>query len=120
MKQNMKKLWAVLCVTVCLFALVGCSKADSAAKEIDPSVTMALQQGTAQYLDLFASMTVQELEDVKASSEKSKDTAMLSAANSWLSVKDDLGGQPLSRQMMAMLPGSMPYLKKEKRIFPLS
>ena len=92
MKQNMKKLWAVLCVTVCLFALVGCSKADSAAKEIDPSVTMALQQGTAQYLDLFASMTVQELEDVKASSEKSKDTAMLSAANSWLSVKDDLGG----------------------------
>lgn len=91
MKQNMKRLWIALCMAVCLFALSGCSSKETVAEEIDPMVVMSLQQGTGQYLDLFANMTVEDLENAKTSSEKSKDSVMTSAINSWLSVKSDLG-----------------------------
>lgn len=91
MKQNIKRVWIALCMAVCLFALAGCSANEAAAEEIDPSIVMSLQQGTQQYLQLFASMSDSDLEAAKASSEKSKDTVMTSAINSWMSVMDDLG-----------------------------
>lgn len=91
MKQKINKIWLVLCMAVCLFALAGCSSEADTADEIDPSTEMVLQQGTQQYLDLFASMTDSDMEEYMATSEKNKDSVMLSALNSWKSVKDDLG-----------------------------
>ncbi len=121
MKQNIKRIWLALCMAVCLFALSACSSAETdTAEEMDPSLVMTLQQGTQQYLDLFAAMgdedldnalaaseknkdTTQQyldlfaamgdedLDNALAASEKNKDTVMQSALNSWKSVKGDLG-----------------------------
>ena len=92
MKQNIKRIWLALCMAVCLFALSACSTAETdTAEEMDPSLVMTLQQGTQQYLDLFAAMGDEDLEKALAASEKNKDTVMQSALNSWKSVKGDLG-----------------------------
>lgn len=92
MKQNIKRIWLALCMAVCLFALSACSSAEAdTAEEMDPSLVMTLQQGTQQYLDLFAAMGDEDLDNALAASEKNKDTVMQSALNSWKSVKGDLG-----------------------------
>ena len=91
MKQNIKRIWLALCMAVCLFALAGCSQAAETEEEIDPSIKMTLQQGTKQYLDLFSSMTEEELQQALITSAKNKDTVMQSALKSWESVMDDLG-----------------------------
>ena len=88
MKQNIKRIWLALCMAVCLFALSACSSAETdTAEEMDPSLVMTLQQGTQQYLDLFAAMGDEDLDNALAASEKNKDTVMQSALNSWKSVK---------------------------------
>ena len=91
MKQNIKRSWLALCMAVCLFALAGCSQAAETKEEIDPSVLMTLQQGTQQYLDLFSSMTEEDLQQALDTSAKNKDTVMQSALKSWESSMDDLG-----------------------------
>ena len=92
MKQNIKRIWLALCMAVCLFALSACSSAEAdTAEEMDPSLVMTLQQGTQQYLDLFAAMGDEDLDNALAASEKNKDTVMQSALNSWKSVRGDLG-----------------------------
>lgn len=92
MKQRIKTIWLALCMAVCLFALTGCgSTADTAEEEIDASIVMSLEQGSQQYLELFDSLTDEELAQNIATSEKNKDTVMLGALQSWESVKEDLG-----------------------------
>ena len=91
MKQNIKRIWLALCMTVCLFALAGCSAAAAEEEAIDPSILMSMQQGTQQYLDFFSNMTDEEMAQALASSAKNKDTVMESALQSWESVKGDLG-----------------------------
>ncbi len=87
MKQNIKRSWLALCMAVCLFALAGCSQAAETEEEIDPSVLMTLQQ----YLDLFSTMTEEDLQQALDTSAKNKDTVMQSALKSWESTMDDLG-----------------------------
>lgn len=92
MKQNMRKIWLVLCMTVCLLALSGCSAAAVEEESIDPAVQMSMQQGAQQYLELFNGMTDDALiEQSIATSQKNKDTVMENALNSWQGIKDDLG-----------------------------
>lgn len=90
MKQNMKKLWIVLCMVVCLAALSGCSKADT-AEEIDPQIVSAMEQYADYYLTYFASLTKEEVETEIIACEKNKNTTMLSAFQSWESVMDEMG-----------------------------
>lgn len=93
MKQNIKRIWLVLCMTVCLFALSGCSSETAASEaEIDPSVLMTMQQGTQQELEIFNQMTSdEELEKEIATAQKNKSVVFENALKSWQSVKDDLG-----------------------------
>lgn len=93
MKQNIKRIWLVLCMTVCLFALSGCSsKAAASEEEIDPSILMTMQQGTQQELEIFNQMTSdEELEKEIASAQKNKSAVFENALKSWQSVKGDLG-----------------------------
>lgn len=93
MKQNIKRIWLVLCMAVCLFALSGCSSETAVSnEEIDPSVLMTMQQGTQQELALFNEMTSdEELESEIATAQKNKSVVFENALKSWQSVKDDLG-----------------------------
>lgn len=98
MKQNIKRIWLALCMAVCLFALSACSSAEAdTAEEMDPSLVMTLQQGTQQYLDLFAAMGDEDLDNALAASEKNKDTVMQSALNSWKSVRGRPGSAGFQR-----------------------
>lgn len=91
MKQNMKKLWIVLCMVVCLFALSGCSKADDSADEIDAQVVSAMEQYADYYLNLFTSLSKDEVVAEINACEKNKNYTMMSAFQSWESVMDDMG-----------------------------
>ena len=79
--------------------------------------------GTQQYLDLFAAMGDEDLDNALAASEKNKDTVMQSALNSWKSVKGDLGALVSSEAAEVEIvddgyvPGSRRYLKKETQTF---
>lgn len=92
MKQKMKRIWLAFCVVLCLFALGGCGKKAEEAEEIDPQIQMMLQQGVPQTLDTFASMTDEDLEEQLAQATKQKDSVLISAFQSWESVRKDLGG----------------------------
>ena len=91
MKQNMKKLWIVLCMVVCLFALSGCSKADDSVDTIDPQVVSAMEQYADYYLNLFTTLTKEEVIAEINACEKNKNYTMMSAFQSWESVMDDMG-----------------------------
>ena len=57
MKQNIKKVWLILSMIICLAAVSGCAAVSDTDKELDPSVVMTMQQGAQQYLALFSSLT---------------------------------------------------------------
>ena len=48
MKQNIKKVWLILSMIICLAAVSGCAAASDTDKELDPSVVMTMQQGAQQ------------------------------------------------------------------------
>ena len=91
MKQNIKKVWLILSMIICLAAVSGCAAASDTDKELDPSVVMTMQQGAQQYLALFSSLTDEQLDQYIIQSEENKDYVMENAFKSWDNVKDDLG-----------------------------
>ena len=92
MKQKIKRIWLALCMALCLTALFGCSAAEQETQDLDPTVVMTMQQGAQQYLDMFSTMTDEEIDQMIETSTKNKDSVMQGALTSWKSVKEDLGG----------------------------
>ena len=76
MKQNIKKVWLILSMIICLAAVSGCAAASDTDKELDPSVVMTMQQGAQQYLALFSSLTDEQLDQYIIQSEENKDYVM--------------------------------------------
>ena len=91
MKQNIKRIWLALCMSVLLLALSGCAASSDTQEELDPSAVIPMQQGAQQYLALFSSLTDEQLEQYIAQSEANNDYVMENAFKSWDNVKDDLG-----------------------------
>ena len=91
MKQNIKRIWLALCMSVLLLALSGCAASSDTQEELDPSAVITMQQGAQQYLALFSSLTDEQLEQYIAQSEANNDYVMENAFKSWDNVKDDLG-----------------------------
>ena len=74
MKQNMKKLWIALCMMVCLFVLSGCSAAEETAEEIDANVIEGMNNYVDYYVNLFGTLTHEEVAAEIANCEKEKNT----------------------------------------------
>ena len=91
MKQNMKKLWIALCMMFCLFAFTGCSGAEEAAEEIDANVIEGMNNYVNYYVDFFATLSNEDIAAEMATCEKDKNYVMMTAFQSWESVKDDMG-----------------------------
>ncbi len=91
MKQNIKRIWLALCMSVLLLVLSGCAASSDTQEELDPSAVITMQQGAQQYLALFSSLTDEQLEQYIAQSEANNDYVMENAFKSWDNVKDDLG-----------------------------
>lgn len=62
MKQNIKRIWLALCMSVLLLVLSGCAASSDTQEELDPSAVITMQQGAQQYLALFSSLTDEQLE----------------------------------------------------------
>ncbi|MCI8454179.1 MAG: OadG family protein [Lachnospiraceae bacterium] len=116
MKQKIKRIWLALCVVLCLFALGGCGKKAEEAGEIDPQIQMMLEQGVPQTLDTFASMTDEDLEEQLAQATKQKDSVLISAFQSWESVRGDLGGL-VSNEMPVIELAADGYVARMNTVF---
>lgn len=91
MKQNIKRIWIALCMSLCLFALTACSGSGDAEVTIEEEAVSNMQMLAENYLTAFSAMTDEEVATQLASATKSKDYTMQTAFKSWESVKDDLG-----------------------------
>lgn len=91
MKQNIKRIWLALCMSLCLFALTACSGAGEAEVEIEAEAVSNMQMLAENYINAFSEMSDEELATQMAAATKSKDYTMETAFKSWESVKGDLG-----------------------------
>ncbi|MDO5406996.1 MAG: OadG family protein [Eubacteriales bacterium] len=93
MKQNMKRVWLVLCMVACLFSLTACAgKADDGGVEpLDPQIASQVSTSTEQYLSMITSVTGEEAATAEAELKKQKQTAMAEAVAAWMNVEKDTG-----------------------------
>ena len=91
MKQNIKRIWIALCMSLCLFALTACYGSGDAEVTIEEEAVSNMQMLAENYLTAFSAMADEEVATQLASATKSKDYTMQTAFKSWESVKDDLG-----------------------------
>lgn len=116
MKQNIKRIWLALCVSFCLFALVGCSGADSAQTEIPAEAVSNMQMLAENYLTVFSEMADEELAAQITATGKNKDYTMETAFKSWESVKDDLGAL-VSYETATVVLGDDGYIARINAVY---
>lgn len=118
MKQNIKRIWIALCMSLCLFALVGCSSSGNAQEELEAEAVSNMQMLAENYLTAFSAMTDEELATQLASATKSKDYTMETAFKSWESVKDDLGAL-ISYETATVTLGDDGYIARINAVYEL-
>lgn len=89
MKQNMRRLWLMVCLAFCLLALSACTAAGPAA--LEGELADGIQGLTAGYLEIITAIPEDSVEATEAAAIKAKDTAMADGLSSWKSVMHDTG-----------------------------
>lgn len=106
MKQKMKRVLLVLCLVACFFTLSACGKASEEEEEISPQIISALEETGKQQLSAFTQLTPEDIKSYKKQFEKTKNSVMVSALDSWNLAKDDLGKfQSIDSKKVEMLDG---------------
>lgn len=91
MKQNMKRLWLMVCMALCLCVLSACSSQEAQTEEMDPELYGMLCDASEEALVTFTSVPDDQIETVEAALIKSRDTVAASGLTAWKGVKDDTG-----------------------------
>lgn len=92
MKQNIRRILAVLCMAVCLFGLTACgTKAEDAGESLDPMLAAQVNQEAEEWADAITSVKEEEAEDVQARLKKAKENAVAEAVAAWINVSGDTG-----------------------------
>lgn len=92
MKQNMKRVFLVLCMAVCFLALSACAKKDDASsKAIPETIENTMKSGAENYLAQFDSYDEAAIDSEIRRQEKQGNAVMATALTSWKSSKKDLG-----------------------------
>lgn len=92
MKQNMKRVFVVLCMAVCFLALSACAKKDDASsKAIPETIEDTMKSGAENYLAQFDSYDEAAIDSEIRRQEKQGNAVMATALTSWKSSKKDLG-----------------------------
>lgn len=92
MKQNIRRILAVLCMAVCLFALTACStSAEDAGESLDPMLAAQVNQEAEEWADAITSVTEDEAEEEQARLKKAKQNAVAEAVAAWINVSGDTG-----------------------------
>ena len=89
MKQNMRRLWLMVCLVFCLLALSACTAAEPEALqgEIADEITRLTVINMAE----ITSVGEDVIEEKEARALKEKNTAMADGLSSWKSVMQDTG-----------------------------
>lgn len=92
MKQRMKRVWLVLCMAACLFALTACSTAaDAEEATVDAQTASYICQVSESLLQQITSFSAEEAEAAEARLTKEKQIVLASGLTSWQSVMGDTG-----------------------------
>lgn len=107
MKQNMKRLWLMVCMVFSLFALSACSAAGEDSQSLDAEVSETLCSVTEGLLELCTSLSAEEIDEAEAAALKKKDILTANLLTAWKGVREDTGayGEVLSSEAMATEEG---------------
>lgn len=118
MKRNMKRVWLVLCMVVCLFSLAACGRAADTSDLMSTEQISSLEQLASGTLEQFSGLTVNQMAESKAQAERVKDEILFSGLESWEGIKDDLGAL-VSVDSVEVSKESNGYLMNVKATFEL-
>lgn len=107
MKQNMKRLWLMVCMVFSLFALSACSAAGEDSQSLDAETSETLCSVTEGLLELCTGLSAEEIDEAEAAALKKKDTLTASLLTAWKGVREDTGAfvDVLSSEAMATEEG---------------
>lgn len=91
MKQNIKRLWLMVCVAFSLLALSACSAADIEAEELNEQQSELLCDITEEILVECTKIPADEIEKKEALAVKYKDSVGAALYSSWKGVMNDTG-----------------------------
>ncbi|WP_313582870.1 OadG family transporter subunit [Lacrimispora sp.] len=92
MKLNMKRVALGLIMAACLFSLSACSKADTAAEEIDARIQTQMEQLPGSFLELYTGLEDSQVPEFKKNMQSQDEYAALAeGVDSWENIKDELG-----------------------------
>ncbi|SET60603.1 OadG family transporter subunit [Lacrimispora sphenoides] len=92
MKLNMKRVALGLIMAACLFSLSACSKADTAAEEIDVRIQTQMEQLPGSFLELYTGLEDSQVPEFKKNMQSQDEYAALAeGVDSWENIKRELG-----------------------------
>lgn len=92
MKLNMKRVALGLIMAACLFSLSACSKADTAAEEIDARIQTQMEQLPGSFLELYTGLEDSQVPEFKKNMQSQDEYAALAeGVDSWENIKNELG-----------------------------
>jgi sodium pump decarboxylase gamma subunit len=79
-------------MAACLFSLSACSKADTAAEEIDARIQTQMEQLPGSFLELYTGLEDSQVPEFKKNMQSQDEYAALAeGVDSWENIKDELG-----------------------------
>jgi sodium pump decarboxylase gamma subunit len=79
-------------MAACLFSLSACSKADTAAEEIDARIQTQMEQLPGSFLELYTGLEDSQVTEFKKNMQSQDEYAALAeGVDSWENIKDELG-----------------------------
>lgn len=92
MKQNIKRIWLVLCMITCFFALSACQRSDvSDEMEVDAQTAQYISNIVTEMLEGITAMSESEIKQQIVYAEQYKAFVYSEGYQSWLNVKKDTG-----------------------------
>ncbi|WP_313182667.1 OadG family transporter subunit [Lacrimispora sp.] len=92
MKLNMKRVALGLIMAACLFSLSACSKADTAAEEVDARIQTQMEQLPGSFLELYTGLEDSQVPEFKKNMQSQDEYAALAeGVDSWENIKHELG-----------------------------
>lgn len=92
MKQYIKRVLLVLCMTVSLFSLSACSAGtETKGKELDPMTAMGVSQSAEGLLQNIVALDEAQAQELEATLLADKEYGLAGGVTSWMSVMKDTG-----------------------------
>jgi sodium pump decarboxylase gamma subunit len=92
MKQNIRRIIAVLCMAVCLLGLTACGAGEAETKDsLDPMEAAQVNQDAQEWLSIIVSVTPEDAEEKQAGFKEANLNGVAEAIAAWINVSGDTG-----------------------------